>query len=106
MKKYKFTVVFVIVTIFFIVLGLFYGIGAKTIKNNNDFCEDLNHSLDGIGRTLILIFLGSILVNVFKKTNIGVVLTASLANIIGTGKISGLLLIIVLFIIILLSYEN
>ena len=92
-----------IVTIFFIDLGLFYGIGAKTIKNNNDFCEDLNHSLDGIGRTLILIFLGSILVNVFKKTNIGVVLTASLANIIGTGKISGLLLIIVLFIITAIS---
>jgi aminobenzoyl-glutamate transport protein len=27
-----------IVTIFFVILGLFYGIGAKTIKNNNDFC--------------------------------------------------------------------
>jgi aminobenzoyl-glutamate transport protein len=46
-----------IVTMFFIILGLFYGLGAKTIKNNNDFCEDLTHSLDGIGRTLILILL-------------------------------------------------
>jgi aminobenzoyl-glutamate transport protein len=45
-----------VVTMFFIILGLFYGIGAKTIKNNNDFCEDLSHSLDGTGRTLILIF--------------------------------------------------
>ncbi len=88
-----------IVTIFFVILGLFYGIGAKTIKNNNDFCEDLSHSLDGTGRTLILILLGSILINVFKKTNIGTVLTISLSNIIGNGSFSGVSLIIVLFLI-------
>jgi aminobenzoyl-glutamate transport protein len=85
---------------FFIILGLFYGIGAKTIKNNNDFCEDLTHSLDGTGRTLILIFLGSILINVFKKTNIGPVLTISLANILGNISLSGIPLIISLFLII------
>ena len=70
-----------IVTMFFIILGLFYGIGAKTIKNNNDFCEDLTHSLDGTGRTLILIFLGSILINVFKASNMGPVFTITLANV-------------------------
>ncbi len=86
-----------VVTVFFIILGLFYGIGAKTIKNNNDFCEYLAHSLDGTGRTIILILLGSVLINVFKKSNIGVVLTISLANIIGTGKITGILLIVALF---------
>jgi aminobenzoyl-glutamate transport protein len=88
-----------IVTMFFIILGLFYGIGAKTIKNNNDFCEDLTHSLDGTGRTLILILLGSILINVFKKTNIGTVLTISLSNIIGDLSLSGIPLIIVLFLV-------
>ncbi|HIS17057.1 MAG TPA: AbgT family transporter [Candidatus Coprovivens excrementavium] len=88
-----------IVTIFFVILGLFYGIGAKTIKNNNDFCEDLTHSLDGTGRTLILILLGSILVNVFKKTNIGTVLTITLSNIIGNGSLSGIMLIVALFLI-------
>ena len=86
-----------IITIFFIILGLFYGIGAKTIKNNNDFCEYLAHSLDGTGRTIIIILLGSILINIFKKSNIGVVLTVSLANMIGTGKITGILLIVALF---------
>ncbi len=88
-----------IVTMFFIILGLFYGIGAKTIKNNNDFCEDLTHSLDGTGRTLILILLGSILVNVFKKSNIGTVLTVTLTNFIGNSSFSGLSLIIALFLI-------
>lgn len=88
-----------VVTIFFIILGLFYGIGAKTIKNNNDFCEDLTHSIDGIGRMLILILLGSILINVFKKSNIGVVLTINLGNLISSGNLNGVILIIALFII-------
>jgi aminobenzoyl-glutamate transport protein len=88
---------------FFIILGLFYGIGAKTIKNNNDFCEDLTHSLDGTGRTLILIFLGSILINVFKKTNIGPVLTISLANLLESMSLSGIPLMIGLFIIVAIS---
>src|SRR5699024_8481757 len=38
-----------IITILFVIFGLFYGIGAKTIKNHNDFCSFLTHSLDGIG---------------------------------------------------------
>lgn len=88
-----------VVTMLFIILGLFYGIGAKTIKNNNDFCEDLSHSLDGTGRTLILILLGSILVNVFKKSNIGTVITVSLANILNNNNITGAPLIVILFLI-------
>ena len=86
-----------IVTVFFIILGLAYGIGAKTIKNNNDFCEDLSHSLDGTGNTLILILLGSILVNIVKKTNIGVVITVNLTNFIQNSGFTGPTLIIVLF---------
>ena len=88
---------------FFIILGLFYGLGAKTIKNNNDFCEDLTHSLDGTGRTLIIILLGSILINIFKKTNIGVVITASLANILDGSGFTGLPLILGLFLIVAIS---
>lgn len=92
-----------IVTMFFVILGLFYGLGAKTIKNNNDFCEDLTHSLDGIGRTLILILLGSILINIFKKTNIGVVVTASLANMLSNSSFTGLPLVLGLFAITAIS---
>jgi len=88
-----------VVTIFFIILGLFYGIGAKTIKSHNDFCEDLNHSLDGTGRTLIIILLGSILINVFKKSNIGIVLGVSLSNFLKNGNLSGPALIVFLFLI-------
>lgn len=88
-----------IITIFFVILGLLYGIGAKTIKNNHDFCENLGHSLDGIGNTIILIFMASVFINVFKKTNIGTVFTAMLTNVISVSSFKGIPLIILLFIV-------
>ena len=87
-----------IITILFVILGLFYGIGAKTIKNNYDLCEDLGHSLDGIGTTIILIFMASVFINVFKKTNIGVVFTALFTNVLAVSSFKGIPLIILLFI--------
>lgn len=86
-----------IVTILFVILGLFYGIGAKTIKDNNDFCDDLGHSLDGIGKILILILFASILVSVTKNSNIGSVLVAQLSNIIGNTSFTGIPLLILVF---------
>ncbi len=87
-----------IITMLFIILGLFYGIGSKSIKNNNDFCSFLTHSLDGIGRTILLILLSSILINIFKKTNIGVVVCAMVSNLIENSTFTGLPLLILFFI--------
>lgn len=88
-----------IVTIFFVILGLFYGIGAKTIKNNRDLCDDLGHSLDGVGKILVLIFFSSVFINIFKYTNIGTVIVGLLAEIISKTSFIGIPLIILLFII-------
>jgi len=87
-----------IVTILFVILGLFYGLGAKTIRNSNDFCDDLSHSLDGIGKTIILIFLASVLINVFKKSNIGTVVTALISNLISNSNFTGVPMLIAYFI--------
>ena len=48
---------------------------------------------------MILILLGSILINIFKKSNIGTVITTSLANILANGNYTGMMLIAMLFII-------
>lgn len=92
-----------IITILFVILGLFYGIGAKTIKNNHDLCDDLGHSLDDIGKTIVLIFMASVFINVFKKTNIGIVITALLTNLISASSFRGVALIILMFISVALS---
>lgn len=88
-----------VITIFFIILGFFYGIGARTIKNNKDFVDTLGHSLDGTGKTIVLIFFASLLISIFKKTNIGNVFVATLAHIMSFVHFQGLPLIILLFII-------
>jgi len=92
-----------IVTLFFVILGLFYGIGAKTIKNNKDLCDDLGHSLDGVGKIIVLIFFASTLISIFRYTNIGEVVVASLANLLNSLSFTGIPLIIFLFIIIVVS---
>jgi len=88
-----------VVTMFFVILGLFYGIGAKTINNNKDFVDTLGHSLDGTGKTLVLIFFASTFISLFRYTNIGNILVAQLANLVTKLNFTGIPLIILLFII-------
>ena len=88
-----------VVTMFFVILGFFYGIGAKTIRNNKDLCDDLGHSLDGIGKTLVIIFFASTFISIFKSTNIGEVITAALANILTIDGLGAFPLIIILFVV-------
>lgn len=87
-----------IITILFIILGLLYGIGAKSINNHKDFCDYLGHSLDGIGNMLVMIFLASAFISIFKQTNIGNVVVAFIGDIIGNSGFTGLPLIILVFI--------
>ena len=92
-----------IVTMLFVIWGLFYGIGAKTIKNNNDVCEYFSHSLDGTGKTLVLIFFASALINIFKKSEIGTVLISMFAGFIENSSFTGIPLIILVFVLVALG---
>ena len=88
-----------IITMLFVILGFFYGIGAKTIKNNKDFSDALGHSLDGTGKILVLIFFAATFISIFKQTNIGTYIVASFANFISKGHFSGFMLIFIIFIV-------
>lgn len=88
-----------IITMLFVILGFFYGIGAKSIKNNKDFSDALGHSLDGTGKTLVLIFFAATFISIFKQTNIGPYVVGSLANFISKSGFSGFTLIIAIFIV-------
>ena len=86
-----------IITILFIIWGLLYGIGAKTIKNNHDFVESLGYSLNEIGKIIVYIFASSLFISIFKQTNIGNVVVAGLTNLIASSGFSGLALVVLLF---------
>lgn len=86
-----------IITLLFIIWGLLYGIGAKTLKNNSEFVEALGYSLNGIGKTLVFIFAGATFISIFKQTNIGTVITVGLSELISNSGFTGLPLVILFF---------
>ena len=88
-----------IVTIGMVIIGSFYGFGAKTIKNHRELCETLGHSLDGVGQVIVTIFIASILINIVKYTNIGTIVVITLANLLGQTSFTAIPLIILLFLI-------
>ena len=83
----------------FVIFGFFYGLGAKTIKNNKDFSDALGHSLDGTGKILVLIFFAATFISIFKQTNIGPYIVANFSNFIGNNHFTGFTLIIILFLV-------
>ena len=92
-----------VVTIFFFIVGLLYGVGTKNIQNHRDVCNWLSHSLDGIGKIIVLLFFASMFISLLKYTNIGTLVTAVLCNIADGVEFSGVPLILLLFIISVLS---
>ena len=86
-----------IVTLFFLLVGMIYGIVAKRIRSINDIADSLGYSLDDIGSVIVLIFVASILISVLKYTNIGLVITGMFANMFTNTKLTGLPLIFLLF---------
>ncbi len=88
-----------IVAFFFVLLGLSYGIGARTIKNNKDFIDGLSHSLNDMGKILVMIFAAATFISIFKQTNIGNVITVGLANVLGRVSFSGLPLLLLIFLV-------
>lgn len=88
-----------VVAMFFLSLGLFYGLGARTIKNNKDFVDALGHSLDGIGKTLVIILAASLFISIFKYSNIGTVIVAYLTSLFRNISFQGLPLVILLFVV-------
>lgn len=92
-----------VITILFIIWGVLYGIGAKTINNNREFINSLGYSLNDIGKTLVFIFAASTFISIFKYTNIGNVITALLSNLVVSSGFSGLALVVLFFIAVMIS---
>lgn len=91
------------VSLFFIVAGLAYGIGAKSIKNDKELLENASKNLSKSGSIFILIFVVAQFIAIYKKTNIGIIITAWLANFLELLEVSGIPLILITLILIAIS---
>lgn len=91
------------VAILFICAGIAYGIGAKTIKSDKDIVRGYTKYMSNIGELILLMFVASQFIALFRKTNIGTVITGWGANLVETLKFSGTPLIVLCILVIAIS---
>ncbi len=92
-----------LVSLVFILSGIAYGIGSKTIKNDKEIIENANKKFSNIGSMIILIFVVAQFIAVFRKTNIGLIVAAWLASLLEHMSLSGIPLILVSLLLIAVS---
>ena len=88
------------VAIYFILTGIAYGIGSKSIKNDKELWNNTSSKFKNIGELILLMFIFSQFIAIYRDSNIGKILTTYLASLLETLKLSGIPLIIVTMIFI------
>ena len=92
-----------VISLFFIITGITYGISTKSIKNDKDLINKCGEYLSNLGVLIALIFFASQFIAVFRKTNIGPVLVALATKLISQLSFSGIPLILIVVILIAIS---
>lgn len=87
-----------IVSFAFVICAIIYGTTTKQIKNEKDIVKCLSNTLNGLGEMLLLLFVASQFVAIFKYTNIGNVITANIFTLIENSNASFIILILLSFI--------
>lgn len=87
------------VSIFFIVTGIAYATGAKTLESDKDLIETSSRYLKNIGHIITIIFFASQFIAIFKETNIGTLFVAWGASLIKTLSFTGIPLIILVLLV-------
>ena len=80
--------------------GLIYGLRIKTIKTSKDLMDGANYYLQSFSSLIVMIFFAAQFCLIFKETNIGVFIVASLTELLSNLQLTGIVLIIFSFIVI------
>ena len=70
--------------LFFALPGIAYGLGAKTIKSDNDVIKGMGKSMETMGSYIVLVFFAAQFVAYFKWSNIGLLVAVKGATILQT----------------------
>lgn len=65
------------------ILGIVYGIGAKTLKSSTDVINGMGKSMSTLGTYIVLVFFAAQFVAYFNWTNLGLIFAIKGANLIG-----------------------
>ena len=91
------------VAFYFIITGLTYGIAAKTIKSDKDLISESSLKFKDMGSLFILLFVVSQFISIYKKSNIGLIITTWLTNLLESMSLSGITLVIVTLLIVAIA---
>jgi aminobenzoyl-glutamate transport protein len=73
-----------------------YGIGAKTLKSNDDVINGMGRSMSTLGTYIVLVFFAAQFVAYFNWTNLGLIFAIKGANLIGSLELGRIPLMIAL----------
>ena len=92
-----------LVSLLFVLAGIAYGFGSKSIKNDKEIIENASKRFSSIGSIIMLIFVVSQFIAAFRKSNIGMIVAAWLASLLEHMTLSGVPLIIVSLLLIAIA---
>ncbi|HLR20698.1 MAG TPA: AbgT family transporter [Tissierellaceae bacterium] len=90
--------IIIIMMLLFLIPGIAFGYGAKTLKNEKDIIELMEKSISGLSSFIVLIFFAAQFTSAFEYSNMGVILSVKGAQLLQSIGLIGLPLLI-LFII-------
>ena len=92
-----------LVALIFILSGVAYGFASKSIKSYKQLIENAGKKFSTAGSIFILIFVASQFIALFRKSNIGLVITSWLASLLKSMNLTGIPLILVALLLIGIS---
>lgn len=82
-----------------VIVGIAYGIGARTIKNEKDAIKGMNKSMETLGSYIVLVFFAAQFVAFFNWTNLGLIVAIEGANFLKSSGLGPVPLLIAFIII-------
>lgn len=94
-----------IITLFFLVAGICYGIGAGTVKSSNDVIAAATKTFNSLGGLILMLLMVAQFIAYFNYSNMPTVVATALASLLERAAIPAILLLVAfIFVIFLLTF--
>ena len=87
------------ISLLFLISGLVYGYVSKKFKNNTDVINKCKEPIGKVGTIILLIFVASQFIGIFRKTNIGTIFAGIFANILSSFSFNGIVYLLIAILI-------
>jgi len=92
----------VVLSIFFAILGIAFGVGKGSVKNDKDVVALMTKSIEAMAGFIVLAFFASQFIAYFAYTNLGTIVAVSGADLLVRWGISGIPLILMFMVIVVI----